>query len=179
MRSEKVERAVGDRSFREIRGEHMNRASRGEVEVFDGAGTAESGARVPARLNDLSHEVIGCAMRVHSALGPGLPERIYAAALTHELQRREIDVSLEVPVTVVYEGRDVGLLRLDLVVDGSIVVELKVVEQVLDLHLAQLVSYLRAGCYPLGLLINFNVAHQRDGIYRRLNAAAIKRESPP
>lgn len=118
-------------------------------------------------------------MRVHSALGPGLPERIYGAALTHELQRQGIDGSLEVPVTVVYEGRDVGLLRLDLVVDGSIVVELKAVEQVLDLHLAQLVSYLRAGRYPLGLLINFNVAHQRDGVYRRLNSDAIKRESPP
>jgi len=93
--------------------------------------------------------VIECAMRVYSALGPGLTERIYAAALLDELQMRGVGVAREVPVEVVYEGRDVGSLRLDLVVDGVIVVELKAVEHVLDLRLAQLVSYLRQGVSQL------------------------------
>jgi GxxExxY protein len=78
-----------------------------------------------------------------------------------------------------YEGRELGELHLDLVVGDRIVVELKAVEAVHDLHLAQLVSYLRAGQFPLGLLINFNVPVLRDGIYRRVHSQALLRAAPP
>jgi GxxExxY protein len=153
---------------------------RGEqIEAFEGAWTGMRGVDVPDELNQLTHAAIGAAMRVHSSLGPGLPERLYAAALAIELDRRGIRFAREVPVCVRYEGHELGELRLDLVVSDSIVVELKAVEAVHDLHLAQLVSYLKAGQFPLGVLINFNVPVLKDGIYRRVHSRALARAAPP
>lgn len=143
-----------------------------DIEAFEGASSGARGAQVPDGWNDLTHAVIGAAMRVHSGLGPGLPERVYAAALHVELRNRRIPFEREVAIHVRYGGELVGDLRLDLLVDGLIVVELKALENVLDLHLAQLVSYLRAGNFPLGLLLNFNVPRLRDGVYRRIHSAA-------
>lgn len=148
-------------------------SDRSDIEAFEGASTGVRGVHLPSAWNDLTQAVIGAAMRVHTALGPGLPERVYAAALHVELRARHIPFGREVPICVRYAGESVGDLRLDLVVDGLLVIELKALESVHDLHLAQLVSYLRAGNFPLGLLLNFNVPRLKDGVYRRVHSAAI------
>lgn len=107
-------------------------------------------------------------MEVHSALGPGLLERLYEEAMAQELRLRSIPFQRQVPVRLSYKGAAIGEQVMDLVVGGIVVVELKSVNQVPDLHLAQLVSQLRSTRIPLGLLINFNVPRLRDGIYRRV-----------
>jgi len=106
-------------------------------------------------------------MKVHSLLGPGLLESAYQACLAQELRSRALQVATEVPLPVVYEGRrlEVGY-RIDLVVENRVVVEVKSVEAVHPIHQAQLLSYMRLGGVGIGLLINFNVLHLRDGIKR-------------
>lgn len=143
-----------------------------ELEAFEGAFVAER-RRVPDAWNDVTRTVIGCAMRVHSALGPGLPEKLYAEALRLELGGAGVCTRREVVVSVPYQGTTIGTLRLDLVVEDFLIVELKAIDQVHDVHLAQLVGYLRAAHLPLGLLINFSTLRLKDGIYRRLNASAL------
>lgn len=128
---------------------------------------------LPEALNRLSEKVIGCAIEVHRALGPGLLERIYQEAMEHELGLQGLSFGRQVPVTMVYKGVELVGQRLDLVVEKLIVVELKSVESVIDVHLAQLVGYMRAGSYPLGLVINFNVAALRLGIHRRINSRSL------
>jgi len=127
---------------------------------------------MPQALNELSGRVIACAIEVHRALGPGLLERLYEDAFTHELRLNNVQVGRQVPVTFDYKGLALVGQRLDLVVEERIVVELKSVEIVADVHVAQLLSYLRAGRYPLGLVINFNVKRLVDGITRRINSSA-------
>lgn len=127
----------------------------------------------PEWLNILSGRVIGCAMEVHSHLGPGLLERIYEEALAFELENAGLCVHRQAPIVVSYKGLELGGQRLDLVVEGTIIVELKAVEVVSGAHFAQLVSYLRAAQLPLGLLINFNCLRLKDGLYRRLNTQAL------
>jgi GxxExxY protein len=146
--------------------------ARNHVEAFEGAAVGR-GRSVPAAWNQLTHDVIGCAMRVHSALGPGLPEKMYGAALRRELDKCGMPHLQEHTIEVDYEGVNIGTLRIDVLVDDILVLELKAVEAAHDLHLAQLVSYLRAGRFALGLLINFNVLRLKDGIYRRLNSDAL------
>jgi GxxExxY protein len=121
-------------------------------------------------LNQISGQIVDAAMKVHSALGPGLLESAYEACLLFELHRRGLKAARQVELPVVYEGVriDVGY-RLDLLVEGSVVVELKAVEEVAPLHKAQIISYLKLGGYKLGLLINFNVLHLKDGITRFAN----------
>jgi len=123
---------------------------------------------VPPEWNRISSMVIGAAMSVHSEIGPGLLERFYEVALEHELGLVGLRVRRQHPVRVGYKGVDLGLHVLDLVVEDLIVLELKAVEQVHDHHLAQLVSSMRLAKLPLGLLINFNVASLKDGLYRRI-----------
>ena len=144
-----------------------------QIEAFEGAHSMQRGREVPGDWNELSRRVIGAALRVHTALGPGLPERVYEAALKHELGKAGIGGESQMVVQVQYDGQSIGELRLDLVIEGKIVIEIKATEGVSDLHLAQLVSYLRAGHYALGLLINFNVPSLKQGLYRRLNADAL------
>ncbi len=131
------------------------------------------GQDIPAHLNELTQQIIGAAIEVHRALGPGLLERSYQLALLHELALREVFSASEVAIEIEYKGIVLPGHRLDLVVASAIVVELKAVEQVADTHLAQLVSYLRAGRYPIGLLINFNVPVLTKGVFRRVNSAAL------
>lgn len=123
---------------------------------------------VPADWNRTSRSVIGAAIEVHSALGPGLLERLYEHAMIHELRLRGLRVERQVPFRVRYKGVDLGDQYLDLVVEGLLVVELKSVERVREEHLGQLTSYLRSSGLPLGLLINFNVARLKDGLHRRV-----------
>jgi|SRR5882672_7907209 len=119
------------------------------------------------RNNQISGMVVDTAMKVHTALGPGLLESAYAICLTHELVKRGVKVNREVALPVVYEGLklDAGY-RLDMVVEDTVVVELKAVEAFAPIHQAQLLSYLKLSGKPIGLLINFHSLHLRDGIKR-------------
>lgn len=129
----------------------------------------EAAFRCPESWNAITRGVIACAMEVHSVLGPGLLERLYEDALDYELRKAGIRFSRQHPVVIAYKDIRLSGRRLDLVVEDLVVVELKSIDKVPDARLATLVSYMRSGQFPLGLLISFNVPHLRDGIYRRLN----------
>jgi GxxExxY protein len=120
--------------------------------------------------NEIGEAIIGAAMKVHSALGPGLLESAYGLCLAHEIERKGLAVRRQVSIPIRYEGLliDNGY-RIDLLVDSRVVVELKAIEALLPVHRAQLLSYLRLGDFKLGYLLNFNVAHMRDGIARIVN----------
>ena len=117
--------------------------------------------------NEISGAVVDAAMKVHSALGPGLLESAYTACLRHELIKRGLKVSSEVPVPVVYDGikLDAGY-KLDLLVEDTVIVELKAIEALAPIHQAQIISYLKLAGKPIGLLINFHSLHLKDGIKR-------------
>ncbi|MDE0472349.1 MAG: GxxExxY protein [Ekhidna sp.] len=105
--------------------------------------------------NDLTYRIIGCAMKVHNSLGPGFQEVIYQRCLAIELERAELGFEREKEHTVYYEGIDVGTRRADFVVADSVVVELKALVKLEDVHLAQAKNYTVAYDFPTGLLINF------------------------
>jgi GxxExxY protein len=116
---------------------------------------------------ELTERIIGSAMRVHSELGPGLLESVYQVCLASELSAAGLAVQTEVPVPLRYRGRLMNLcLRLDLVVDDTVGVEIKSVKELDPIHCAQAISYLRLSGYPSVLLLNFNTVHLRDGIRR-------------
>ena len=122
-------------------------------------------------LNDLSNRVLEAAIAVHSELGPGLLESTYVACLRHELELRGLRVQSEVPCPVIYRGvklAEIGY-RIDLLVEGELVLEIKAVEAISPVHKAQLLSYLRHSGLRLGLLLNFHTAHLKDGIVRQVN----------
>ena len=122
-------------------------------------------------LNELAKRVLDGAFAVHNELGAGLLESTYQACLVYELQKRGMTVREQVPVPVVYDGHklvDVGY-RMDLLVEGELVLEIKALEAIAPVHLAQLLSYLKHSKRRLGLLLNFNVPRLKDGIYRRVN----------
>ena len=120
--------------------------------------------------NELSGEIIGAAIEVHRILGPGLLESLYEEALVLELDLRKIKVSRQVEVPVEYKGyRLANLLRLDLLVNDLIVVEVKSVEHILPVHEAQLLGYLRLTGKRLGLLINFNSSVLSKSVRRIVN----------
>ncbi len=124
-----------------------------------------------SKLNKLSELIIGSAIEVHKNLGPGLLESAYEAALFYELStNNEISVQQQVPVNITYKGQrlDVGY-RLDLLVNDQIIIELKAVEKISDIHLAQTLTYLKLSNKHLGLIINFNVRLLKDGIKRVLH----------
>ena len=106
-------------------------------------------------------------MKIHSTLGPGLLESAYQACLAQELRNRGFAIRVEVPVPVVYEGTklEVGY-RIDMLVDEVVVVEVKSVDAIAPIHEAQVLTYLRLSGKSLGLLLNFNVLHMKDGIRR-------------
>ena len=117
--------------------------------------------------NEISGEIVNAAMKVHSALGPGLLESAYVACLRHELIKRGLRVASEVPVLVVYDGikMEAGY-KLDLLVEDTVIVELKAIEALAPIHQAQIISYLKLAHKPIGLLINFHSLHLKDGIKR-------------
>jgi GxxExxY protein len=123
------------------------------------------------RPNEVSYNVIGAAMAVHSALGAGLLESAYEKALCHEFTRKGLKYRRQVQLPVEYAGVTlVPAYRIDFVIEDSVVVEVKAVEKILPVHRTQLLSYIKLAKLPLGLLINFKVAHLKDGICRRINA---------
>ncbi len=115
-------------------------------------------------LNQVTDQIIGCAIEVHRALGPGLPESIYEKALCIEMHQRGLDFDRQITVPVFYKGQRLGDHRLDLLVEDQVVVELKAVDRPDPVFHAQVQSYLKLAEKPLGLLINFNVPVLRDGI---------------
>lgn len=120
--------------------------------------------------NEIGEAVLGAAMKVHSAVGPGLLESVYETCLTHELRKQGFDVQRQVALPVEYDGQriDAGF-RLDIVVAEKVVVEVKAVERTAPIHTAQVLTYLKLGRFKLGYLLNFNVVHMRDGIKRLVN----------
>jgi GxxExxY protein len=123
----------------------------------------------------ISHAVITAAMKVHTELGPGLLESTYTACLQYELAAAGIGSAAQIGLPVVYRGVKLELgYRLDLLVEDLVIVEIKSVEAVAPVHQAQLLSYLKLSGKSLGLLINFNVAHLKDGIGRFVNGTGWK-----
>ena len=119
------------------------------------------------RVNQVSGAVVSSGMHVHSVLGPGLLESAYQGCLAHELRKRGLEVATQVGLPVVFDGEKIELgYRIDLVVENVVIVEVKSVESVNPVHQAQLLSYLRLSGIGVGLLINFYVAHLREGIKR-------------
>ncbi len=114
----------------------------------------------------LAQEVIGAAIEVHRALGPGFLETVYEQAMSVELDLRGVHSDRQVPVAVKYKGHSIGESRLDLLVGGTLIVELKALDQLAPIHTAQVMSYLKATSHQLGLLLNFNVVRLKDGVKR-------------
>jgi GxxExxY protein len=120
--------------------------------------------------DSLTYKIIGCAMEVYKQLGPGLLESIYEQALIQELKLNDIPVESQVEIKVNYKGINISdNLRLDLLVDDSVIVELKSVEELKPIHHKQLLTYLRLMNKKVGLLINFNTDNLMDGIRRIVN----------
>ena len=119
-------------------------------------------------INPVSSRTIGAAIEVHRHLGPGFLEAAYEEALTVELGLRSLWFDRQAALPVIYKGRVIADQRVDLIVEGVLVLELKAVESLLPIHAAQLLSYLKAGAFQVGLLINFNVPLLKDGIRRLL-----------
>jgi len=109
-------------------------------------------------------------MIVHSTLGPGLLESVYEVCLRHELEKLSLSVQAQLPLPVHYDDIELDAgFRIDLLVENEIIIELKSVEKLLPIHQAQLLTYLKLAGKPVGLLINFNTVHLRDGIKRMVN----------
>ena len=130
-------------------------------------GTKTQREAITPELNELARQVVDAAFTVHKTLGAGLLESVYEACLCHELEKRNIPFQKQVSLPVVYDGitLDAGL-RLDIWIDRQLIVELKAVEQLNNVHKAQLLTYIKLTNNRLGLLINFNTARIKDGIKR-------------
>ncbi len=120
--------------------------------------------------NEISNIIIGCAIKVHSALGPGLLESAYEECLNYELRKAGLKVEKQKPLPPVYEEvkLEVGY-RLDLLVENKVIIEIKAVEALNDVHMAQILTYLKLNKNKLGLLINFNVSLLKNGVRRVVN----------
>lgn len=138
--------------------EEENRITTGSTEVHGKA------------IDQITGAILSSAIRVHSALGPGLLESAYQACLAHELRSQSFIVQTEVPMPLIYNGvkLDIGY-RIDLLVEKQVIVEVKAVESLLPIHTAQLLSYLKLSGNRIGLLMNFHVRSMRDGIQRIAN----------
>jgi GxxExxY protein len=121
-------------------------------------------------VNEITGQIVDASMKIHSALGPGLLESAYEACLIYELKKRGLIARNQVPLPVYYEEViiEVGY-RIDVLVAESVIVELKSVDQIAPIHKAQLLSYLKLSGKKVGLLINFNVEHLKNGITRMVN----------
>ncbi len=133
-----------------------------------------------AEFNDLTRQIIGAAMEVHRALGPGLLEATYEECLCHELALRQIPFVRQQPLPVEYKSvkLDCGH-RLDLLVAEKVVMEIKAVEKLLPVHRAQVLTYLKLGGWKMGLLINFNVPVLKDGVARLVLGQPEPIATPP
>jgi GxxExxY protein len=137
------------------------------------------------KYEELTHKIIGCAMKVHSTLGNGFQELIYQRALAIEMNKQGLGFQREMEMTIFYEGEDIGTRRVDFFVEGIIMVELKALIKLEDVHLAQAMNYCQAYNLPIGLLINFgakslefkrvyNLNHPDNKDYIKKNPSIIK-----
>ena len=144
------------------------------------------GASAPQRLSDkkqtwefphsgLTERILGAAIHVHRALGPGFLEKLYENALSLELTKRQLPFQRQVPVRVRYDGEEIGMLVLDLIIDQKVVVEIKAIKDVEDVHLATVLSYLRATSLEAGLVLNFRAG--RLGIRRVVSTGRFVAEA--
>jgi len=117
-------------------------------------------------LNEITERIIGCAIKVHKSLGPGLLEAIYESALCVELDEASMAFERQKTLPVIYKDRPIGEYRIDLLIENKIVVEIKSVERMDPVFQAQLLSYMKLGGFKLGLLINFNTQLLTRGIQR-------------
>jgi len=120
--------------------------------------------------NEISKIVFDCALKIHKALGPGLLESAYEECLFYELKKCELQVEKQKPLPLIYEevNLDIGY-RIDLIVENKVIIEIKSVEALNDIHLAQILTYLKLSDCKLGMLINFNVTLIKNGIKRVAN----------
>jgi GxxExxY protein len=120
--------------------------------------------------NELSEKIIGAAIKVHKNLGPGLLESAYEECLYYELEKLQLKIEKQKPMPLIYENvkLDIGY-RIDILVEDKVVIEIKSVEALNDVHLAQILTYLKLSNSKLGLLINFNVSLLKNGIRRVVN----------
>ncbi len=126
-------------------------------------------AALHPRVEEVARQIVDAAVVVHRALGPGLLESVYEECLAFELTRRGLKVESQVRVPIIYEGHRIAAdLKLDLLVEDCVVVEVKAVEQMHPVFEAQLLTYLKLSGHRLGLLVNFNVPLMKDGITRRI-----------
>lgn len=122
------------------------------------------------RLNKITETIIGVAINVHRALGPGLLESAYEACMVHDLAQAGLKVEQQKPLPIVYRGVKLECAyRLDLMIENEVIVEIKSVEKLLPIHQAQLMSYLKLSNCKVGLLINFNIRVLKNGIKRVVN----------
>ncbi|MGC8561004.1 MAG: GxxExxY protein [Phycisphaerae bacterium] len=120
--------------------------------------------------NEVSQEILSAAMAVHSPLGPGLLESAYEECLTYELRKRGVGVATQVELPVAYNGVKIDAgYRIDMMVADKVIVEIKAVDELAPIHQAQILTYLKLSGIKVGLLLNFNVEHMRDGIKRMVN----------
>ena len=127
---------------------------------------------------ELTEKIIGCAMRVHSVLGPGFLESVYAKALAHELRKTGLPVECEKPIAVKYDGESVGEFSADKLVAGKVIVKEKAVQAIVPAHEVQLVNYLTATGIEIGLLLNFGAQRlenkRKTRTYRETHLQRIK-----
>lgn len=132
--------------------------------------TKDTKARCVMRPNQTSYHVIGCALRVHTAVGPGVLEKAVAACMHHEMTEVGLHVQDQVPLPLVYKGVRLPLgYRVDFIIENCLVVEIKCVKKLLPIHRSQVLNYLKQSGFTLGLLLNFDVPHMKDGIHRVIN----------
>lgn len=118
-------------------------------------------------INELTEKVIGCAIEVHRNLGPGLLESAYSQCLQYELESQRIYVEKEIRLPIIYKEIQIDHgYRIDLLIENRLVIELKTVEKFTDVHVAQILTYMKLGEYSTGLLINFNTKLLKDGLKR-------------
>ncbi len=120
--------------------------------------------------NEISQKIIGCAIEVHKVLGPGLLESAYQECLSYELEKSGLNVQKQKPLPLIYKDMKLETgYRLDLIVENKVIIEIKSVETINDIHVAQLLTYLKLSGCRLGLLMNFNVLRIVDGMKRLAN----------
>ena len=120
--------------------------------------------------NEISYKIRGAIFNLYKNLGPRLLESVYVAILRHELIKDKLDVMVEVPIPVYYEEKKLELgFRLDLLVEGKVIIEVKSVENLAEVHHKQVLTYLKLTNLKLGILVNFNVNDIKEGIFRKVN----------
>ncbi len=120
--------------------------------------------------NEISYIIRGAIFKVYNNLGPGLLESVYVAALVHELEKEDLQIKTEVPVPVIYDGVSLELgFRIDILVNDLVIIEVKSVESLADVHHKQVLTYLKIYNKKLGILVNFNTDEIVNSIYRKVN----------